>query len=132
MVIFELKKLVRDKFVEIFIAQGQVPHYRFLSKDEHRVYLADKVVEEARELANTPPDSITEEIGDVQQALDDLRRTYGITKAELDTVMRAKRAKSGGFGKGLFIESLDLKEGDPWIEYYRKEPERFHEVNSPK
>jgi predicted house-cleaning noncanonical NTP pyrophosphatase (MazG superfamily) len=109
-----------------------VPHYRFLSKEEHRACLADKVVEEARELANTPPESIAEEISVVQQALDDLRRTYGISKVELNKVMRAKRIKSGGFGKGLFIESLDLKDGDPWIEYYRKEPERFHEATSIK
>lgn len=128
MVVFALQKLVRDKLVEIYIGLGQKPRHHFLGKDDHKMHLAHKIVEEAKELSNASTDKMAEEIADVRQALDDLQYLYGISDTELARVMKAKKAKKGGFRKGLFIDRLELEDGDPWIEYYRKEPERFPEI----
>lgn len=129
MPIFRLNKLVRDKFIEIYTSLGQKPAFRYLTPDEHRAELIEKIVEEVRELSAASPKKVADEIADVQQALDDLRRTYGITKKEIIAAMSAKRAEKGGFGKGVHVDTLELAEEDPWTKYYRSEPRRFLEQN---
>lgn len=132
MVTFKLNKLVRDKFVDIYQAIGQRPKYRMLDIAEHRLRLMDKILEETHELRTTSSDEIVQEIADIQQALDDLRRSYRISRTRLAEVMKGKTQQKGAFRKGVLIEDLGLADDDPWVEYYRKEPERFPEVNVSK
>jgi predicted house-cleaning noncanonical NTP pyrophosphatase (MazG superfamily) len=132
MVIFKLNKLVRDKFVDIYKATNQRPKYRTLQPEEHRQRLIDKVVEETQELYATPTEEVVQELADIQQALDDLRGMYHIPLAKLREVMRTKAQKKGTFRQGVLIEELELNDDDPWVEYYRKEPERFPEVSASK
>lgn len=125
---FKLHKLVRDKIVDDQIALGQTPHYRTLSPEEHRKALIDKIIEEITELRKAAPEDAAKEIADVQQAVDDLIELSGITKAEVRGVQQKKAGKSGAFKKGIFVDSLETAEEDPWTEYYRGDPERFPET----
>lgn len=125
---FKLQKLVRDKIVEDQIALGQTPHYRTLTPEEHRRELINKIIEEVTELQNADSEDIAKEIADVQQALDDLIELYGLTKAEVTEAQQKKTAKAGAFKKGIFVDTLETAEDDPWTEYYRGNPERFPEI----
>lgn len=129
MIVFKLNKLVRDKFVDIYKSTNQRPKHRILDAAEHRQRLIEKVVEETKELHRTPEEGVVQELADIQQALDDLREMYHISLDQLQETMRVKAQKKGTFRRGVFIEELSLNDDDPWVEYYRKEPERFPEVS---
>lgn len=127
---FILNKLVRDKLVAEYEQLGQKAKYRKLTKDEHLAELKRKIIEEAREIpTEAEKDKIAGEIADVQQALDDLKALADITDTQVADLQRAKLAKRGGFLTGSFVESLTLKEGDEWVDYYRREPGIFIEVD---
>lgn len=128
MPVFKLQKLVRDKIVEDQIALGQKPDYRTLDPIEHKHELIRKIIEEIQELSDAASEDAAKEIADVQQALDDLIEVYGLSKADVGAAQQKKNDKSGAFKKGIYIDTLELAEDDPWTAYYRKEPERFPEI----
>jgi predicted house-cleaning noncanonical NTP pyrophosphatase (MazG superfamily) len=125
---FRLDKLVRDKIVEYQLSVGQKPTYSTLSHIEHIKALANKIAEEASELAKAPAEKLASEIADVEQALDDLKKISGIKPSVITAAKTEKRRKNGAFKKGLYIETLELDEDDPWTAYYRSEPDRFEEL----
>jgi predicted house-cleaning noncanonical NTP pyrophosphatase (MazG superfamily) len=124
---FHLNKLVRDKLLESYLELNQKPNYRTLERPEHIEQLIDKVAEEIREIKGAPTDKLASEIADVQEALDSLKRLVGVTDEDVQEAQRRKRAKAGSFDKGVFIHTLDLENDDEWVNYYRREPERFPE-----
>ena len=128
MPIFKLDKLVRDGIVDHQLSLGQKPEFRILNPQEHRRALLRKLVEEVQEISNSDTKEAAGELADVQQALDDLVKLYGLTKREVAVAQERKAKKSGAFVKGVFIETLETDENDPWTEYYRKDPERFPEI----
>lgn len=128
MIRFRLNKLVRDKFVPIYLKLGEKPVYHFLSHDDHIAALTRKLLEEAAELSTAAPQKIAEELADIEQVLDDLREVLAIPRADISSIRRTKNKEKGKFRKGLYIESLELADDDPWVQYYRKEPERFPEI----
>ncbi len=130
MITFQLNKLVRDKFIGIYTDKEQKPTYRLLQSTELRQQLAGKLIEEAQELLAVEPEKVVDELADIQQVLDDLKKLHGVSDAELTAAQRTKLAQKGGFTKGVFIETLTLQDDDPWVDYYRQEPERFPEVTS--
>jgi predicted house-cleaning noncanonical NTP pyrophosphatase (MazG superfamily) len=125
---FKFAKLIRDKIVDNQIASGAKPHYRKLDLDEHRRELIRKIKEEAAEITDASPDKIAEEIADVRQAIDDLAGTYSITSRDIAEAQKLKAEKAGAFKLGIYEEYVEVEEGDPWIEYYRKNSERYPEI----
>jgi predicted house-cleaning noncanonical NTP pyrophosphatase (MazG superfamily) len=128
MVRFQLNKLVRDKFIAVYSALGEKPIYRYLGPEEHTRQLIRKVAEEASELSIAPPQKLAEEIADIEQVLDDLKTVLNIQKSDILSIKQTKKKDKGGFRKGLYIETLQLNDEDPWVQYYRKEPKRFPEL----
>jgi predicted house-cleaning noncanonical NTP pyrophosphatase (MazG superfamily) len=125
---FILRKLVRDKIVDYQINRGQKPDYRILDAEEYVRELARKIAEEAQEIPSAPEGKYAEELADVQQAVDDLREKLGVSSEEVAQAQAAKNKKSGAFKKGLYVDTLEVPDGDEWVEYYRKEPDRFPEI----
>lgn len=121
---------MRDKIVADQLAKGQKPTYHTLSPADHIKELAKKIAEEAGELATAPPQKLAEEIADVEQALDDLKTITGVDPAAVAKAKAAKLKKNGGFKKGIYVETIELAEADPWTAYYRTDPKRFKEVRS--
>lgn len=129
MPIFIFNKLVRDKLQDEYKRMGQKAVYRTLSKSELSAALANKMIEEIREIPEDgTKDDIASELADVRQAMDDLMHLHGITETDIQTLKQKKFDKKGGFAEGAFVESLELKDDDEWVEYYRKEPAVFLEV----
>ena len=129
MIKFQLNKLVRDKLLDMYYELGQKPTFKTLKTDEHRQMLVEKIIEEASELKRASGVDLVSEIADVEQALDDLKKLCKINPADLEETIKDKLAKRGGFQKAIYIETLELKDDDPWVSYYRKEPSRFPEIS---
>ncbi len=125
---FKFSKLVRDKIVDHQLASGAQPQYHVLSDADHKQALVAKIIEEAAEITAAPAEEIAAEIADVQQAIDDLKEKYGLTDDDIKTAQAAKNDKNGAFKKGLYIDTVTVPEGDKWIDYYRKNADRYPEV----
>lgn len=127
---FILNKLVRDKLRDEYERMGQKASYRALSPDEHMAELKRKIIEEAKEIPEgATADQTISEIADIQQAINDLKDIKNITDEQVETARAVKFDKKGGFSGATFVESLELQVGDEWIEYYRREPSTYIEVD---
>lgn len=125
---FKFSKLVRDKIVANQLKEGAKPSYRVLTDEQHIKELINKIIEEAREIIKADTDVLTEEIADVQQAIDDLIYKTGLTKTDIKKAQITKRSKNGAFKKGHFIEYIELDNENKWTEYYRANPDRYPEL----
>lgn len=104
-----------------------MPQWRKLSKKERSSALKAKIIEEINELDPENPDTI-EELADVLEAIEQLAAEHGKSFQELRAMQRKKRAKTGGFAKGLYVSELALPDDDPWLDYYTADPSRFPEA----
>lgn len=125
---FSFEKLVRDNIVEQQERSGAKPTYRTLTDTEHKRELIRKLIEEAKEIESATADELAAEVADVQQALDDLKALMGVSSEQVAQAQTAKNAKNGGFGRGLYVEYVDVANDDPWAEYYRQNPDRYPEI----
>jgi predicted house-cleaning noncanonical NTP pyrophosphatase (MazG superfamily) len=126
MTTFKLNKLVRDRIVQDHLNSGGKVKFKRLPAWEKRQALADKIIEETKELAVS--EEILEELADLQEVLDQLAKDAGISKVQIAEVQKTKRAKNGGFENGDFIEQETWPAEHKWTKYYANEPERFPEV----
>lgn len=125
---FKFDKLVRDKIVDHQLASGAKPKFRQLNLDEHKRELVNKIIEEAKEITQANPDEVAAEIADVQQAIDDLKELYDLKDEDITQAQDAKNKKNGPFKKGLYVDHVEVKEGDQWIAYYHENADRYPEV----
>ena len=110
-------KLVRDKMLDIY--KHDVEHkisasgysVRVLEKKEILERLKDKLLEESQEVfeAYDKEDKrdLKEELADVIEVIDAILFHNGIELAEVLAICDTKKAKKGGFEKGVFLESID-------------------------
>jgi predicted house-cleaning noncanonical NTP pyrophosphatase (MazG superfamily) len=125
---FKFAKLVRDKIVDSQIASGARPSYRQLDADEHKQELVKKIIEEAREITQAAPEEVAFEIADVQQAVDNLKKMYSLTDEDITKAQKEKNDKNGAFGQGLYVDYVEVDENNKWVDYYRKNAERYPEI----
>ena len=128
---FIFNKLVRDKLRDEYERMGEKAVYRELTKQEFTAELANKMVEEIREIPiGGTKDEIISELADVRQAMDDLMDLHSVTESEIKKVQKQKFDKKGGFANAVFVESLELQDDDEWVAYYRAKPEVFLELQT--
>lgn len=125
---FKFDKLVRDKIVDSQIATGAKPTFHILNPAEHKRELADKIVEEAKEITQAGPDEVAAEIADVQQAIDDLKGLYVLSDEDIAKAQEAKREKNGAFKKGLHVDYVEVNEDYPLIGHFRQNADRYPEI----
>lgn len=126
---FIFNRLVRDNLRHAYAELGQKAVYKKLSKREHISELKRKVIEEVKEIPEDGPISeLIEEIADLQQVIDDMKKLIGISDEQVDVAKKQKFDKKGGFIEGTFVETLELEENDEWVEYYRRKPDVHKEV----
>jgi predicted house-cleaning noncanonical NTP pyrophosphatase (MazG superfamily) len=122
-------KLGRDKSLENLIADGITPQYRYISGHELRVALQRKLIEEAQEVHDTnDKKEIIDELADVLEVIDGLRKAYDIS---MDDVLKAKAEKlqrRGGFETGWYLETFELEDDNPKVAYFRKTPDKYPEI----
>ena len=102
------EKLVRDKIPEIIKENGETPKVRIAEKDELDKLLREKIVEEAKEFLISGD---TEELVDIQEAIDALLMLRKADPALIEIQRHSKLLARGGFTKG-YVLSVDK---DEWV-----------------
>lgn len=127
---FKFAKLVRDNIAMWHRDNGHIVSGRQLKGDDLKRALIQKLHEEADEVDGAlNREELIEEIGDVQQILNDLLATQGITELELARAIAKKTDRKGGFMRGEYIESVTIPdENDKWAKYCRAAPDKYPEI----
>ena len=73
----------------------------------YREALLAKLVEEAREASHATADDLPGELADVLEVLRALTITAGISWPQLLALAEDKRSRRGGFGRRIFLESVE-------------------------
>jgi len=110
-------KLVRDNMVDIYEhdVKNEISasdyKVRYMSPEETLEKLKDKLLEEAQEVfvayGEEDKTNLKEEMADVIEVIDAMLYHNKISLEEVLAIRDAKRAKKGGFEKGIFLESID-------------------------
>ena len=101
------RKLVRDRIPEIIQAEGRHPVTRVLDDAGYRQALLSKLVEEAREARHATADDLPGELADVLEVVRALTMTAGMSWPQLLALAEDKRSQRGGFGRRIFLESVE-------------------------
>ncbi|MGB4076181.1 MAG: nucleoside triphosphate pyrophosphohydrolase [Minisyncoccia bacterium] len=97
-------KLIRDKIPEKMDSVGAAYETRTLSEEEFEQALLRKVEEEASALpVATSREELIEELADVMDVIDEIKRLKSITNEEMTTAQIKTTGKKGGFKKRLFL-----------------------------
>lgn len=99
----EHNKLVRDKIPTICEAAGEVPSFHIIKSDaQYLKALCDKLIEEAKEVQETP---VVEELADVLEVIFSIGKMQGYTPAQIERARQEKAEKRGGFEDRIFLET---------------------------
>ncbi len=126
---FVLNKLIRDEIFTNMQKLGQKIKYRVLGDEELAQALKAKLLEEAKEFNPADPKAL-DELTDMLEVIEGLAESLGLDFKKLRSKQLDRRLKRGGFKRQIFVETLILKDDDPWAVYYAAEPERFTEVKT--
>ena len=103
-------KLVRDNIPDIIRKNGELPNTRVMADDEYRRELLYKLIEEAEEVRQAGYDAsdveFMTELADVREVYEALLETFNIDTTLLDEIQTKRREERGGFGKKIFLESV--------------------------
>jgi len=127
---FKYAKLVRDNIPGWHRENGHTVNGRQLTGKELLEALVAKLHEETDEVSGAMSrDELDEEIGDVQQIINDILASQNIPQSELEQSIQKKTGRKGGFLKGEYIESIVIPdENDEWAQYCRRAPEKYPEI----
>jgi predicted house-cleaning noncanonical NTP pyrophosphatase (MazG superfamily) len=98
------EKLVRDKIPDIIREKGGNPKVRIAGPDELDVLLREKIVEEAKEFLFSGD---TEELVDIQEAIDTLLKLRKADPALIEIQRHSKLLARGGFTEGYVLATDD-------------------------
>ena len=97
-------KLVRDKIIQIIKDSGRDPKYKVLSQKDYKNSLRKKLLEESQEVVEAKSKKeLAEEIADVQEVLECLKKAYGLRSQDVKKIQNKKRKERGSFLKKLFL-----------------------------
>lgn len=127
---FQYNKLVRNNIPGFHVEAGHEIVSRRLRIVELAQALAEKLREEAAEVAEArTTDDLIEELADVQQVIDDLCTVSGISRQQVYDVMLDKAERKGNFLAGQYVETVTMPdEDDEWVAYCRNSPDKYPEV----
>jgi predicted house-cleaning noncanonical NTP pyrophosphatase (MazG superfamily) len=101
------RKLVRDRIPEIIQSEGHRPVIRVLDDGSYRQALLAKLMEEAQEASHAAAGDLPGELADVLEVLRALTVTAGMSWPQLLALAEDKRSRRGGFGRRIFLESVE-------------------------
>jgi predicted house-cleaning noncanonical NTP pyrophosphatase (MazG superfamily) len=109
-----MRKLVRDRIPDHIKAQSESVPSGLYDEIGYRLALLDKLVEEAMEareaqsqkqlvMVNNNHDLVVE-LADIQEVVEAICGTFGITPSDIEEQKLRKRAKKGAFSRGAWCE----------------------------
>lgn len=93
-------KLVRDRIPEVIESEGRRYLIETLSDVEYEQALRDKLIEEAREVAQST-DELAQELADMYEVLDALMALHSLTEEQLRALQAQRRAERGSFSRRI-------------------------------
>jgi predicted house-cleaning noncanonical NTP pyrophosphatase (MazG superfamily) len=97
----DYNKLVRDRIPEIIQNSGKRCAVETMPESEYRQALLEKLVEEAQEACQAPPDELVTELADLHEVLAAVLVACQIAPEHVQQVQRQRRAERGGFDQRL-------------------------------
>lgn len=97
----DLNKLIRDKIPALIEKEGREFEVAIMEEAEYRRALLDKLVEEANEAAQAPPDELIHELADLCEVLDAILTAFTIERKILQEEQLKRRHERGGFKERL-------------------------------
>ena len=97
------RKLIRDKIPEIIKSKGGEYKIRTLQKREFEKELRKKLLEESKEILETPKKELINELSDVLEIIKSIASHYKIDFKEVEKYQIKKRKERGGFIKRIFL-----------------------------
>jgi len=129
---YRFDKLVRDETVPGYERDDTVVavNWRRLNEMEYRRALITKIHEEADEipLLEEMSGDIISEIADLQDVIDALKQSYGISDDTIAEASRKKANRRGGFTSRHHIDTITVTPSSEWRTYCLNEPTRYPEV----
>lgn len=107
----------------------QEPKYRILDDEDYLLALINKINEESEELQSAPADEAAKELADVYEVILNIAEYLGVTMEEVQSLADEKRARVGAFAKRAFIEHNSVKEDSEWVAKYRKQEDKYPEID---
>ena len=103
-------------------------NYRKLDRKQYRRELAEKVREELSELVEAKDGyEQLSELADLQSVVDALIDSLGSSKEQIENEKKRKIDRKGGFAGRQYIDSVVLSDDSPWVETFRKQPDKYLE-----
>jgi predicted house-cleaning noncanonical NTP pyrophosphatase (MazG superfamily) len=102
-------KLVRDNIPFIIKRAGGLARVRKVPRSDAAVLLSQKLIEEAFEVWNCDESARAEELVDVLDVVEALRKHTGIELDDLERTRGEKRRKRGGFDELIFLEQTGIE-----------------------
>ncbi|MGB3366435.1 MAG: nucleoside triphosphate pyrophosphohydrolase [Acidaminobacteraceae bacterium] len=99
-------KLVRDFIPEVITRSNKSFTSHIATESEYKYELFKKLREETEELINEP---CIEEIADILEVLDSIKKLYGFSDKEISVTKLKKLKERGGFEKGIVLETVKSK-----------------------
>lgn len=126
---FVFEKLVRDKLISIYQAEGATPNYRILPDAEYEAHLKKKLFEEAQELVEeSDKDAVVAEFADVYEVLSALAHFYNISQKDIEEKRQSKNQQRGAFAQRVYLESVTVENPDkPPFAYLKANPHKYPE-----
>jgi predicted house-cleaning noncanonical NTP pyrophosphatase (MazG superfamily) len=111
-------KLVRDGIPERISAKHERVVYANLRQEQILQLLTGKLIEEAQELISAEgQDATAEELADVYEVLRGMMHQAGVDEDRVVEIANSKRARVGGFDRGVFLLETSLpKPGESTVE----------------
>jgi predicted house-cleaning noncanonical NTP pyrophosphatase (MazG superfamily) len=128
---FKQNKLFRDKISNILEPLGSKLYWIELSDQEFQKQLSLKLIEEAHEVQHAKTkENMLEELADVLEVIDALRKSHGFTTKELNDCKLKKRKEKGGFDGKRFITVAEHPIGSLAEKYCLANPDKYPEIKN--
>jgi predicted house-cleaning noncanonical NTP pyrophosphatase (MazG superfamily) len=125
---FFCDKLARSKDPELLQAKGIEVKTRLLEAHEWVDYLKKKLKEESGEICqDKASEDIINELIDLYDAGDLLKKHLGVTEEEFACMREEKRQRKGTYEDGQCLLSVTLVQDHPDLEHYRNHPSGYPE-----
>ncbi len=97
----QYNKLVRDHIPKVLDDKGIPNKYHIADAVEFEEKLFHKLLEEANDLLT---DRTAEDVADIYEILESIKKVKGFTDKEIETAQTKKRKEKGGFDKHVILE----------------------------
>ncbi len=126
---FEIKKLLRDKQVELCAIRETIIRTRVLSDEDFIKELLKKLVEEAHEIQEAKDkQELMNELADLLEVYYAILKVYSILQEEIENIRNQKKDVRGSFENrvcGVYWDIPETKKAQFWLAYCRSQTEKY-------